>query len=254
MKSIAASSVKGGVGKTTAAVNLADAAAATGARVLVWDLDPQGAATFCFRVRPEVAGGARALVKRSGALWPHVRATDTVGIDLVPADLSLRHLDLHLHRRDADGTRIAELLARVAEHYDLAVLDCPPGVTLASEGVITAVDALVVPVVPSTLSHRTLAQLSELVDGLVDGVGDATDHRRPASWPFASMVDRRRAQHRRLVETLADEPGSLSTVIPASSIVERMGAERAPLRSFAPRHRATAAFTELWTEIAERLW
>ena len=167
MKSIAASSVKGGVGKTTAAVNLAEAAARTGARVVVWDLDPQGAATFCFRVRAEVEGGAKGLVKRSGELARHVRSTDVVGVDLVPADLSLRHLDLHLDRRaqrlPSVSDRIAGLLDTVAPFYDLAVLDCPPGVNLAGEGVIGAVDALVVPVVPSTLSHRTLAQLDELV-------------------------------------------------------------------------------------------
>lgn len=245
MKALAALSIKGGVGKTTAAVNLADAAARTGARVLVWDLDPQGAATFCFRVRPGVAGGARGLVKRSGELGPHVRATETIGVDLVPADLSLRHLDLHLHRRSSAPHRIRELLAALADHYDVAMLDCPPGVTLASEGVIAAVDALVVPVVPSTLSHRTLEQLTELL-----GSGPAV----PAVWPFASMVDRRRALHQQLLATLAQHPGALATAVPAASVVERMGLERAPLQSYAPRHAATHAFDALWAELADRLW
>lgn len=247
MKALAVASVKGGVGKTTTAVNLADAAARTGARVLVWDLDPQGAATFCFRVRPVVEGGARGLVKRSGELWPHVRATDAVGVDLVPADLSFRHLDLHLHRRSPD--RIGSLLEPLAAHYDVALLDCPPGVTLASEGVMAAVDALVVPVVPSTLSHRTLDQLGEVIAGLrSEGVPT------PDVWPFASMVDRRRALHRQVMEALAARPGSLTTAVPASSVVERMGLERAAVRSYAPRHAATAAFAALWSEIAARLW
>lgn len=249
MKALAAYSVKGGVGKTTAAVNLADAAARTGARVLVWDLDPQGAATYCFRVRPGVVGGARGLVKRSGELAPHVRATDAAGVDLVPADLSLRHLDLHLHRRSSSTHRIGDLLAPLADEYDVAVLDCPPGVTLATEGVIAAVDALVVPVVPSTLSHRTLDQLHELLDELA-GAGVAP----PSVWPFASMVDRRRALHRELLAALASHPGALTTAVPSASVVERMGVERAPLRAYAPRHAATSAFDALWAELAARLW
>lgn len=249
MKALACYSIKGGVGKTTAAVNLAEAAARTGARVLVWDLDPQGAATFCFRVRSGVSGGARGLVKRSGELAPHVRATDAPGVDLVPADLSLRHLDLHLHRRSSAGHRIGDLLAPLADDYDVVLLDCPPGATLASEGVMAAVDALVVPVVPSTLAHRVLVQLDELLDELTD-VGLVP----PSVWPFASMVDRRRGLHRDVLVALAEHPGALVTSIPAASVVERMGVERAPVRWYAPRHAATQAFDELWAELADRLW
>ena len=106
VKVLATYSIKGGVGKTTAAVNLAAEAARAGARVLLWDLDPQGAATFFVRVKPRLKGGAERLVsearRRSSA---HVRATDIAGVDVLPADFSLRHLDLHLDDADARPPR-----------------------------------------------------------------------------------------------------------------------------------------------------
>ena len=96
MKVLATYSIKGGVGKTTAAVNLGYEASRTGARVLLWDLDPQGATTFFVRVKPSLKGGAERLVSRRGDLADHVRATDVPGLHVLPADFSLRHLDLHL--------------------------------------------------------------------------------------------------------------------------------------------------------------
>ena len=64
MRVVASYSIKGGVGKTTTAVNLAFVAADAGNRVLLWDLDPQGAASYCLRVAPKVKGGAEAVLRR----------------------------------------------------------------------------------------------------------------------------------------------------------------------------------------------
>ncbi|MDF2731510.1 MAG: hypothetical protein K0S92_135, partial [Desertimonas sp.] len=163
MKALATYSIKGGVGKTTTAVNVSFEAASSGARVLLWDLDPQGAATFFFRVKPRVKGGVRRLLGSSGGLSANVKETD-VGLHLVPADFSLRHLDVRL----ADGTgstaSLATLLEAVDDDYDVAILDCAPGITLGSEAVFRAADALLVPTVPTTLSVRTLDQLTTFLD------------------------------------------------------------------------------------------
>jgi cellulose biosynthesis protein BcsQ len=78
MKILATYSIKGGVGKTTSAVNLAHAAAASGSRVLLWDLDPQGAATFFVRVRPKVKGGVERLVGKSGSLEANIHANGSI--------------------------------------------------------------------------------------------------------------------------------------------------------------------------------
>ena len=193
--------------------------------MLLWDLDPQGAATFFVRVKPSLKGGAERLVSRHGGLAAHVRATDVPGLHVLPADFSLRHLDLHLD--DSTPDRLADLLApdRPAT-YDVALLDCPPGITLTSEGVFGAADALLVPTIPSTLSARTLDQLATFLASVDDP---------PAVLPFISMLDGRRTVHREVAAAFAPAwPQLLIAQVPSVAAVERMGIERAPLGDVRP--------------------
>lgn len=246
MKVLATYSIKGGVGKTTTAVNLAHEAAATGARVLLWDLDPQGAATYFVRVKPSVKGGAERLVSRAGSLAASIRATDDPAVHIVPADFSLRHLDLELDDTKRPTRRLAELLVPVADRYDVALLDCAPGITLTSEAVFGAADALIVPTIPTTLSERTLDQLTRFL---------AEQTNAPRMLAFASMLDRRKRLQRDVAAHLMrDIPGFVQTAIPNASVIERMGTERAPVATFAPTSAAAAAFRNLWAEIAGRVW
>ena len=246
MKVVATYSIKGGVGKTTTAVNLAHEADRAGVRVLVWDLDPQGGATYLLRVRPKVRGGSRRLVSAKGALADHVRGTGLDAVHVVPADFSLRHLDVHLESTKEPTRRIAALLDPVRDHYDLAILDCPPSISLASESVFGAADTLLVPVVPATLASRTLAQLTTFLDDQRDA---------PAVSPFLSMVDRRKRLHRELVDSLGSEwPELLTTTIPAAAVIERMGEERQPLGRYAPSSAAARAYRKLWSEVAAGFW
>jgi cellulose biosynthesis protein BcsQ len=246
VKVLATYSIKGGVGKTTAAVNLSFEAATAGARVLLWDLDPQGAATFFFRVKPRLKGGVRRLLGGRGDLAASIKESDIVGLHLVPADFSLRHLDVQLDAAAGATRRLGALLEPLGDDYDVAVLDCAPGITLGSEAVFQAADALLVPTVPTTLSVRTLDQLTLFLAGF-DGA--------PQVLPFVSMLDRRKTLHRQFAESLARaEPPLLATAIPNSSAVERMAARRAPLGEIAPRSAARRAFTDLWSEITNHLW
>jgi cellulose biosynthesis protein BcsQ len=248
VKVIAAYNFKGGVGKTAAAVNLAQLAADSGARTLLWDLDAQGAATWYFRVKPKVKGGGKALVQRKRELDDVVKGTDFEGLDLVPADFSYRHMDLYLDGTKKPQRRLARILKPLRKEYDWVILDCPPGAGLLFESIFEAVDALVVPVIPTTLSVRGLDQLDQL-DRMLERakVGAAV-------LPFCSMVDRRKKLHREVVEQLhQDRPTMLRASIPSASVVERMGVERAPVNVFAPRTKAAAAYRDLWDEVQGRL-
>ena len=241
---IATYNVKGGVGKTSAAVNLAHLAARGGARTLLWDLDPQGATTYLLRVKPRVKGGARKLVRGKSDVEALVKGSDFDRLDLLPADFSYRHMDLALDETKHPTRRLARVLAPLASDYDYVFLDCPPSVSLVSESVFEAADALLVPLIPATLSSRTFDQLRDLV-GAADNA--------PQVLGFFSMVDRRKRLHKEVMAALGGEPELLATVIPATADVERMGVARAPIAEFAPRSRGAVAYAELWAELRERL-
>ncbi len=244
MRVVAAYNIKGGVGKTSAAVNLAFLGARDGYRTLIWDLDPQGGATFLFRVRPRVKGGVRTLVRRRSRLAAQVKSTDFDNLDLLPADFSYRNLDLALDQARRPTRRLAELVAPLSDHYDLLIMDCPPSASLVSEGVLRAADTLLVPLVPATLSLRTLDQLTHFVGQVKPP--------RPRVLPFLSMVDRRRRLHRDLAAQLRGQlPHLARAEVPASSAVEQMGPRRAPVVTFAPRAPAAVAYRDLWQQVLE---
>jgi chromosome partitioning protein len=138
------------------------------------------------------------------------------------------------------------VLAPLAEEYDYVFLDCPPSISLVSESVFEAADALLVPLIPATLSSRTYEQLEKLVTAELE--------RGPEVLAFFSMVDGRKRLHREVMERLADEhPGVLRSAIPAAADVERMGVHRTVICDFAPHSRAALAYEALWDEVRERL-
>lgn len=247
MKVLATYNIKGGVGKTATAVNLAHLAAVGGARVLVWDLDPQGAATFYFRVKPKVKGGGEALISGRRDLDDAIKGTDFEGLDLVPADFSYRNLDLVLDAAKKPTRRLSQLLRPLKKEYDYVFLDCPPSISLASESVFEAAHALLVPLIPTTLSLRTFDQLDAFLES-------ETWRRPPEVLGFFSMVDGRKRMHRELVAEMREaRPDLLQSQIPSASVIEQMGEHRAPLVSFAPRSRPATAYRSLWAEVQERL-
>jgi chromosome partitioning protein len=239
---LATYNIKGGVGKTSAAVNLAHLAARGGARTLLWDLDPQGASTFLFRIKPRVKGGGRKLVRGRSDPGALVKGTDHERLDLLPADFSYRHMDLALDSTKRPTRRVKRVLEPLLEDYDYIFLDCPPSISLVSESVFEAADALLVPLIPATLSARTFEQLLGVVDGGTQLLA------------FFSMVDARKRLHREVIEQMsAAHPEVLRSAIPSAADIERMGQHRAVIADFAPASRAARAYERLWAEVRERL-
>ncbi len=246
MKILATYNIKGGVGKTASAVNLAWMAARDGITTLVWDLDPQGAATYYFRIKAKIKGGGKALVQGKHDLDELIKGTDFEGLDLLPADFSYRHLDLLLDEKKKPMRQLRKLLKPLSTDYGCIILDCPPSISLVSEAVFLAADALLVPVIPTTLSLRTLQQL------VVFQKKHALDELHIL--PFFSMVDRRKKLHQEIVADLPKQyPHMLLTEVPYASDVERMGLHRAPLGSYAGGSRSTQAYAALWQEIRARI-
>lgn len=246
MDILATYNIKGGVGKTATAVNLGHLAALDGRRTVIWDLDPQGAATFYFRIKARIKGGGKGLLRKKRDLEDAIKGTDFPGLDLIPADFSFRNLDLALADAKKPVRQLLRLMRPLAEEYDFLILDCPPSISLVSENVFHAADALLIPLIPTVLSLRTYRQLQEHLA--------AKGFRAVALLPFFSMVDRRKRMHLDTMASLRDQdPRLLDTVIPYASVVERMGIHRAPVAAIAPQSPAAVAYGNLWEEMKIRL-
>jgi cellulose biosynthesis protein BcsQ len=245
MKVLACYAIKGGVGKSAAAVNIAWLAARDGNRTLLWDLDAQAAASFLLRTKTKVKGGTRRLLQGKSEVSEVIRSTPDARLDVLPADPTYATTDLDLDAAKHSEDRVGRVLRDVADDYDVAVLDCPPGLSLLSTNLVRAADLVLVPIVPSPLSLRTLDQVVDLT-ARAEGAADVV--------AFLSMVDRRRALHRDVVELLHGRYGDVAkAVIPNSALVERMGQRRRPVVATAPQTAVADAYEQLWQELAPRL-
>ncbi len=244
MKVVSVVGAKGGVGKTAAAVNLAKFAADSGFRTLLWDLDPQGAATHCYRARARVKGGASRLLGGKRDLDAYIRRTDYERLDLLPADPSFRVVDTILSTRRWPDRVLRKLLRPLDRQYDVVVLDCAPGLGVVTEAIIAASDLLLAPIIPAPLALRSLDQL-----------GDFAEAHRPgtAVLAFLSMLDERKVLHRQIVADVRGDRRFALAAVPVSSAVERMGMEQIPAILASPQNLAAVSYRRLWAEIEERL-
>lgn len=246
MRVIAVTGLKGGVGKTSTAVNLAALSAAAGHRTLLWDLDPQGAATYCLDLKPKLRGGASRLIGGGrGGLGAVARHTNIERLDVVPADTTVREIDRVLSLSGKPSRPIRRLLAGTKGSADVVVLDCPPGLSAVVEAVASVADVLLVPVVPEPLPLRALERFTEFL-------ADTKTASPKIVAPFMSMIDRRKPIHRRVEAEIRARGGFLGAAIPESSAVARMGEDQIPVVLSSPLSLAASEYRKLWAETSER--
>ncbi|MHC1777152.1 MAG: ParA family protein [Lentimicrobium sp.] len=236
-------SIKGGVGKTAAAVNLAALASFTGEKTLLIDLDPQASSTFYFKVKPKIRATVKKMLKGKSSVEEQIKATDYIHLDVLPSTIDYRDLQPLLETMKRPGERIREMLEPLSKNYRWVFIDCPPGMTGLAESIFNASDLILVPVVPTTLSVRTYHELRDFI----------ADHPlRPGSRyaGFFSMVERRKNMHREILNDWDYKKEIFyKTSIPYLSDVERMGIYRKPVVAFKPGSDASVAFGGLWAEI-----
>ena len=159
MKTVAIYSMKGGVGKTATAVNLAYCASKSGNFTLICDLDPQAASTYYFRIKASRNFNAGKFIKGGKNIVKNIKGTDFINLDLLPSKLSYRNFDLALDALKNSTQKLKTIFKDVEDDYDYLFLDCPPGISLISENVFNASDVILVPLIPTTLSVRTYIKL-----------------------------------------------------------------------------------------------
>jgi chromosome partitioning protein len=244
MKILAIYSGKGGVGKTAAAVNLSFTAAGSGARVLLCDMDSQGAASYYFKVHPKKKFNSRKLL--DGKFDKYIKATDFENLDLLPAHFSFRNLDLALSRMPADdrSNALLNVFAPLHKEYDYLVLDCPPTMTILGENIIEAADLVITPIIPTSLSLLALQRLLKLFK--------KKKVNRKKLVPFFSMVEKRKTMHTTFLSEYKDHPMFLTTRVPFMAEIEKMGLYRRPVGGDGKASPAAEIYQVLWNEILSK--
>lgn len=174
MKIIALVNNKGGVGKTTSAVNLAAGLVAAGRRVLLADLDAQGSASLSLGLtRADLSPGSAEVILDGHPIREAIRPTSVKGLDILPGSMALASADLVLSAVAGREVVLKDALTPIRGDYDFTVLDCPPSLGLLTVNALTAADFFIIPVTPDYLSLEGLVNLLEAVERIKKGIGKA---------------------------------------------------------------------------------
>ncbi|MFP4383215.1 MAG: ParA family protein [Spirochaetia bacterium] len=245
MKVIALYNMKGGVGKTTAAVNLAFVSANSGYSTLLCDLDPQGSASYYFRL-DDGSITAEKLVKGGKKIGKKIKSSGYDNIDVLPSDFSYKDLPLLLDDKKHPKRRLKDTLSRFESDYKIIFLDCPPNIGLESENIFKSADYILVPVIPSPLSFLS-------TDKLLDYLNDKK-FRNDRVIPFCSMVDSRKKIHKDFQLQASEKyPNCFTAAIPYASDIEQSALTRKPICAASSSTRGAQSFRALWKELEERI-
>jgi chromosome partitioning protein len=243
MTVIALFNLKGGVGKTASAVNLAYLSAQDGFNTLLWDIDPQGSSSFYFNAKQKYKGGIKKLLSSDFDLDEAIMETDYPKLDLIAADLHAKSMDVMMEELRSSKKKLKTILSPLSKEYDFIFIDCPPGLSALSENVFHAADVVLMPIIPTTLSVRTYHMVKDYFKD--------KDLDMKKMMCFFTMVDLRKNLHNEVMGELYKDKRFFENYIPYLSDVEKMGIHRGPIESYARSSYAAKCYRDLWDEIKE---
>jgi len=243
MTVIALFNLKGGVGKTASCVNLAYLSALDGYKTLLWDIDPQGSSSFYFKAKQKHSVAAKKLFTEDVDLDDAILETDYPKLELIAADQHAKSMDVIMDELRNSKKKLKSMLSPLSKRFDFVFIDCPPGLSALSENIFYAVDVVLMPIIPTTLSVRTYHMVK---DYFKDKELDLSK-----MMCFFTMVDLRKNLHNEVMDELYKDKRFFQNYIPYLSDVEKMGIHRAPIGSFAKNSYAASCYRNLWDEIKE---
>ena len=248
---LALANLKGGVGKTTTAVNLAAAFARNGLSALLVDLDPQASATFSLGVgRDEVESSAAEVLTGKSEAAAAILETSVVDLHLLPGSLRLAGLEMALARKQDPEKLLKRALTPVRRRYDVIVMDSPPGLSLLAVNALTAADAFIVPVTPHRLDTEALGGFLSLVESSRDVIGRKTE----LLGILLTMVDHRTLVTDDVVGSVRKEYGSkvFRTEIPVNVRLAEAPGQGRPIFDTESWSTGAAAYGLLGGEVLRR--
>jgi len=187
LKTIPVINNKGGVGKTTTAVNIAAGLADRGRRVLLVDLDSQGSASVSLGVdQSDLTPSSAEVLFDEVGVKEAIRSTHLDDVDLLTGSLDLANADIRLKQQSNGHDRLRTVLSDVEDDYQSIIIDCAPSTSILSVNALVAADAFIVPVAPSYLALEGVVSLGETVRRVRQGIGEAA----PILGVLLTMVDR----------------------------------------------------------------
>jgi chromosome partitioning protein len=239
---------KGGVGKTTTAINLSAYLAAAGKRVMLADLDPQANATSSLGVdKRMVQGGAYSVLVEEAQLTRHLLRSQRFKIDLLPSTPALAGAEVELVAQASRESVLKAALAPALDSYDYILIDCPPALGLITLNALVATRSVLIPVQCEYLALEGLGQLMSTIERIRAGLNPDLTIRGL----LMTMYDSRASLSRQVVEEVRRHfPGkTFNTVIPRSVRLAEAPSHGQPITQYAPTSPGGSAYRALAQEV-----